>query len=92
MAWAMCLNPFLISNNTLSGVDTGEKTLHVCRFRKRWRFGERKISIEILSPGNLMLTCEKALKVDSQTSGLYYKTFRIVIYDRNDSTNVETVV
>ena len=25
-------------------------------------------------------------------SGLYYKTFRIVIYDRNDSTIVEPVL
>jgi hypothetical protein len=26
------------------------------------------------------------------TSGLYYKTFRIVIYDRNDSTIVDPVL
>ncbi len=26
------------------------------------------------------------------TSGLYYKTFRIVIYDRNDSTIIEPVL
>ncbi len=25
-------------------------------------------------------------------SGLYYKTFRIVIYDRNDSTIIEPVL
>ncbi len=27
-----------------------------------------------------------------KSSGLYYKTFRIVIYDRNDSTIVEPVL
>ncbi len=29
---------------------------------------------------------------DRKTSGLYYKTFRIVIYDRNDSMIVEPVL
>ncbi len=29
---------------------------------------------------------------DAATSGLYYKTFRIVIYDHNDSTIVEPVL
>jgi hypothetical protein len=32
----------------------------------------------------------KVLK--TKTSGLYYKTFRIVIYDHNDSTIVEPVL
>jgi hypothetical protein len=27
-----------------------------------------------------------------EPSGLYYKTFRIIIYDRNDSTIVEPVL
>ncbi len=29
---------------------------------------------------------------DAESCGLYYKTFRIVIYDRNDSTIVEPVL
>ncbi len=33
-----------------------------------------------------------ALGLFKETSGLYYNTFRIVIYDRNDSTIVEPVL
>ncbi len=35
---------------------------------------------------------ESFFEYDYFTCGLYYKTFRIVIYDRNDSTIVEPVL
>jgi len=30
--------------------------------------------------------------LDSNTCGLYYKSFRIIIYDRNDTTIIEPVL
>ncbi len=41
---------------------------------------------------NVWINCINDEAEYDHTSGLYYKTFGIVIYDRNDSTIVEPVL
>ncbi len=69
---------------------------------KKWHhFGEAAPSplntgSSILDLDRLMFCTIQRCQLDEiqdlETSGLYYKTFRIVIYDRNDSTIVEPVL
>jgi hypothetical protein len=41
---------------------------------------------------NYVCVCVKIMSLYTDLSGPYYKSFRIVIYDRNDSTIVEPVL
>jgi hypothetical protein len=43
-------------------------------------------------PKNNFPKCQPKHQMTEMLCGLYYKTFRIVIYDRNDSTIVDPVL
>ncbi len=58
-------------------------------FFNRKKFDSSLFNCAKLFTGKLERLSPKNIR---SASGLYYKTFRIVIYDRNDSTIVEPVL
>jgi len=73
------------SEKCLTGVGSSLTRKHYARLE---RLARGKCS----SLFGLVVSSEEKKFYNIDTSGLYYKTFRIVIYDCNDSTIVEPVL